>query len=416
MPQHAESKGNVAIIGGGPAGLMAAEVLTERGVQVDLFDTMPSVGRKFLMAGKGGLNLTHSESREPFLARYGDAADRLTPMLLDFGPDQLRAWATRLGIDTFVGSSGRVFPTEMKAAPLLRAWLHRLRHSGVRFHVRHRWLAMDRSGESIHLDFAAPGGGHSASFDVVIFALGGGSWAKLGSDGAWVEPIASQGIAVTPLRPANCGFDCGWSDHFSSRFAGVPLKSVTGQVLLSDGRSITRQGDCVVTATGVEGGLIYALAAPLRDCLEFDGSAILYLDLSPGRSMEWLEKEISQPRGSRSISTHLQSRVGLHGVKSGLLRECTGKEAFSDPRALAKAIKHLPVRIKNCRPIDEAISTAGGVSLNELTDNLMSTRLPGAFFCGEMLDWEAPTGGYLLTACFSTGYRAGMGVLNYLKT
>ncbi len=396
----------VAVIGGGPAGLMAAEVLSQSGIAVDLYDAMPSVGRKFLMAGKGGLNLTHSEPLDAFLARYGDRQAEIEPLLAAFGPDDLRAWARGLGVDTFVGSSGRVFPTEMKAAPLLRAWLHRLRTAGVRFYVRHRWLGWDAGGA---LRFATPVGEATVQPKATVLALGGGSWAKLGSDGAWLPLLAARGVEVAPLKPANCGFDCAWSEHFRERFAGQPLKSVA---LSFAGE--TRRGEFVVTETGVEGSLIYAYSARLRDALSVDGAVTFQLDLLPDWSPERVQAEVARPRGSRSLSSHLQSRLGLKGVKAGLLRECLDQDAFADPVRLAAAIKALPVRLRATRPIDEAISTAGGVVFAALDAGLMLRAMPGVFCAGEMLDWEAPTGGYLLTACFAGGRAAGQAVADFL--
>jgi len=391
----------VAIIGGGPAGLMAAEVLSRNSIAVDLYDAMPSVGRKFLMAGRGGMNLTHSESVDAFLSRYGERRPYIEPLLAAFGPQALRDWARGLGIATFVGSSGRVFPTDMKAAPLLRAWLHRLREAGVRFHVRHRWLGWNADG---NLRFATPEGEKAVSADATVLALGGGSWAKLGSDGAWVPLLEQCGVAVAPLRPANCGFDAGWGAHFRERFAGEPMKLVA---LTYAGE--TRRGEFVVTEHGVEGSLIYAFSARLRDAIEAHGSATFYLDLLPDWSTNRVAEEVARPRGSRSLSSHLQSRLGLKGIKAGLLRECLGKEDMADPAKLAAAIKALPIRLVAPRPLDEAISTAGGVAFEALDGYLMLRELPGVFCAGEMLDWEAPTGGYLLTACFASGYVAGLG-------
>ncbi len=396
----------VAVIGGGPAGLMAAEVLSQGGVAVDLYDAMPSVGRKFLMAGKGGLNLTHSEALDAFMSRYGVRRARVEPLLSNFGPDDLRDWARGLGVDTFVGSSGRVFPAEMKAAPLLRAWLHRLRAAGVRFHVRHRWLGWDAQDT---LRFATAVGETAVTADAVVLALGGGSWAKLGTDGAWVPVLENAGVAVAPLRPSNCGFDCGWSAHFRERHAGEPLKSVA---LTFAGE--TRRGEFVVTKHGVEGSLIYAYSARLRDALEAEGVATLHLDLLPDWGPERVALEVARPRGSRSLSSHLQSRLGLKGVKAGLLRECLGKDVMADPARLAAAIKALPIRLLAPRPLDEAISTAGGVAFDGLDEHLMLRTRPGVFCAGEMLDWEAPTGGYLLTACFASGHAAGSGALAFL--
>ncbi len=400
-----------AVIGGGPAGLMAAEALAGGGVRVDLYDAMPSVGRKFLLAGKGGLNLTHAEPREPFLSRYGERRARIEPLLDAFGPGALREWARGLGVDTFVGSSGRVFPVGEKAAPLLRAWLHRLREAGVRFHVRHRWRGWDAEGA---LRFETPQGERVVRADATVLALGGGSWPQLGSDGAWLPLLAQRGVEVAPLRPANCGFDVGWSEHFRTRFAGHPVKSVVASFTDTAGAVERRQGEFVVTANGVEGSLVYALSARLRDEIAASGVAVLQLDLAPGRELPRLVDELSRPRGSRSLSSHLQSRTGLKGVKAGLLREVLAAADFADPARLAAAIKDLPLRLVAPRPLAEAISSAGGVAFEALDDRLMVRAHPGVFCAGEMLDWEAPTGGYLLTACFASGRVAGKGALAWL--
>ena len=402
----------VAVVGGGPAGLMAAETLSRGGAQVDLYDAMPSVGRKFLLAGKGGLNLTHAEPRELFLARYGERRARIEPLLDGFGPEALRAWARGLGVETFVGSSGRVFPVGEKAAPLLRAWLHRLREAGVRLHARHRWLDWDAAGA---LRFATPQGEQAVRADAVVLALGGGSWPQLGSDGAWVPLLARRDVAVAPLRPANCGFDSGWSEHFRARFAGHPVKPVVASFTDAAGAVQRRQGEFVVTETGVEGSLIYALTAPLRDGIAAAGSAVLHLDLAPGRDLPRLVAELSRPRGSRSRSSHLQSCTGIRGVKAGLLREVLTAAEFADAARLAAMIKDLPLRLVAPRPLAEAISSAGGVAFEALDDRLMIRALPGVFCAGEMLDWEAPTGGYLLTACFASGRAAGLGALAWLN-
>ena len=391
---------------------MAAEVLVAQGIKVDLYDAMPSVGRKFLLAGKGGMNLTHTEASAPFLSRYGTRAAQIAPMLDSFGPETLRAWVHELGIPTFVGSSGRVFPTDMKAAPLLRAWLKRLRDAGVTFHMRHRWLGWDNKQA---LRFATPAGEMKVQADAVVLALGGASWARLGSDGAWLPLLAQHGIDAAPLKPANCGFDIAWSAHFQERFAGQPVKSVIASCADINGEEIKRQGECVITSTGIEGGLIYALSAPLREQIAKNGSTTLHLDLAPGKTFERVLAEVSAGRGSRSMSSHLQSKVSITGVKAGLLRECATKEDYADPKKLAQAIKALPLKLIAARPIDEAISSAGGVLFEALNEHLMAQNMPGLFCAGEMLDWEAPTGGYLLTACFASGIAAGRDALAWLE-
>ena len=404
------------MIGGGPAGLMAAEVLSAApDLQIDLYDAMPSVGRKFLMAGKGGMNITHSEAESAFRARYGARADRIAPLLDAFGPADIQSWIRGLGIETFVGSSGRVFPTDMKAAPLLRAWLHRLREAGVRFHARHRWtgFAQPANGRSA-LQFSTPDGERRIEADALLLALGGGSWAKLGSDGRWVALLEQVGIPVAPLRPANCGFDLAWSAHLRERFAGQPVKPVEAFFTDTEGRVHRRKGEFVVTANGVEGGLIYALSAPLRDTIAAYGEVTLSLDLLPSHELSRVIGEVAHPRGSRSLSSHLHSRLGLTGVKAALLHECLSREEIADPLKLAAGIKALPLRLVAPRPLDEAISSAGGVCFEALADNLMIRALPGVFCAGEMLDWEAPTGGYLLTACMASGHAAGRGVLDWL--
>jgi uncharacterized flavoprotein (TIGR03862 family) len=401
----------VAIIGGGPAGLMAAEVLSQAGVKVDLYDAMPSVGRKFLMAGKGGMNITHSEPYDKFLSRYGSRRAYIKPMLDAFGPDALRAWLRDLGVDTFVGSSGKVFPVDMKAAPLLRAWLHRLRVNGVHFNMRHRWLGWNNG----RLHFFTPAGEASVKADAVVLALGGGSWARLGSTGAWVPMLVQRGVPVEPLRPSNCGFDVGWSEFFQSRFAGQPLKSVQAFFTGSNGTAFRQLGELIVTSDGVEGSLIYKMSSLLRDQIAATGTATIYLDLIPGKDKQFLIDRISQARGKHSMASHLRKRIGIDGLKAGLLREVLSKEDFNDPIRLCSAIKALPVRLVAARPIDEAISSAGGVVFEALDEHLMIRDVPGVFCAGEMLDWEAPTGGYLLTACFASGRVAGDGVLAWLQ-
>ena len=401
----------IAIIGGGPAGLMAAEVLSAAGVQVDVYDAMPSVGRKFLLAGRGGLNLTHPEPHAQFVTRYSHA--EVAPWLQNFAAEAVCNWVHGLGRDTFVGSSGRVFPTDKKAAPLLRAWLHRLRESGVTFHVRHRWLGW---ADDNALRFATPDGERLLHADAVVLALGGDSWARLGSDGAWLPLLAQRGIEVAPLQPANCGFDVAWSAHLRTRFAGQPLKSVVLNFTDHTGVAFSKQGELMLTETGLEGGLIYAAAARLRETIYAGGSARIYLDLAPGWELSRLTKEIAHPRGSRSLSSHLQSRVNLHGVKAALLREVAGAgaEDLADPERLAALIKALPIQVRTPRPLDEAISSAGGVRFAALDGRLMLRAQPGVFCAGEMVDWEAPTGGYLLTACLASGQVAGNGVLAWL--
>jgi len=435
-----ENLDGVAVVGAGPAGLMAAEAIAAAGVAVQVFDAMPSAGRKFLLAGRGGLNLTHSEPIGPFLSRYGKAANRIAPLLDAFGPDALREWVHDLGIDTFVGSSGRVFPKEMKAAPLLRAWLHRLRAAGVRFRMRHRWTGWDEAGR---LRFESPQGPLSLRARAVVLALGGASWARLGSDGAWVGALQDRDVPVAPLLPANCGFDLGtlagrnepgWSAHFVERFAGRPLKTVAAAVDAGPASARTdvvhdadappdcfpwRTGDFVITDTGVEGTLVYALSAELRDAIAARGGVALRIDLTPGRSRERLATDLAKPRGGRSFANHLRARAGIDGAKAGLLREALGAEglaaATQDPARLADAIKSLPLPLSRPRPIDEAISTAGGVRFEALDDALMVRDLPGLFCAGEMLDWEAPTGGYLLTACFASGRAAGAGAARFAQ-
>lgn len=395
------------VIGAGPAGLMAAERLAAAGHRVEVFDAMPSAGRKFLLAGKGGLNLTHSEPYERFVARYGPAAGWMAPRLQAFGAEALRAWAAGLGVSTFVGSSGRVFPAEMKAAPLLRAWLHRLRVAGVVFQMRHRWTGWTDDGA---LAFDGPAGPVTRRADATILALGGASWPRLGSDGAWWPWLAARGVELAPLAPANCGFDVAWSEFLRTRHAGEPLKSVA--ITFGGER---RPGEFVLTETGLEGSLVYAFSAALRDAIARDGRAVFELDLLPARPLDWVRRELAHPRGSRSLASHLKSRLNLGGVKTALLWELVPKADQHDVDKLAAAIKALPVPVTAPRPIAEAISSAGGVRLAAVDDGLMLQALPGVFVAGEMLDWEAPTGGYLLTGCVSTGLAAGDGAARWLS-
>ena len=449
----------VVVIGGGPAGLMAAEVLSSAGpqVSVQVYDAMPSVGRKFLLAGKGGLNLTHSEGPVTFGSRYRERQAQVEPLLTAFGPGHIQAWAKALGVETFVGSSGLVFPKDLKAAPLLRAWLQRLRASGVQFFMRHKWLGWADEGALPDdlpgaLRFAAPSGEVLVEADAVLLALGGGSWARLGSDGAWVDILSARGIKTVRLQASNCGFDIaatraevsaadpletrreflkdligqgdapkpGWTDHFSSKFAGQPFKSVAIRFTDSEGRSFSRTGEFIATATGVEGSLIYAASSLLRDEISKNGSATFLLDLMPHKSAEQVLVEVRHPRGSRSLSSHLKSRLSLEGIKAAMLHELLDKASINDPVKLAHAIKGLPVKLVAARPIDEAISSAGGVLFEGMDADLQAyaaadaPKLPQPVFCaGEMLDWEAPTGGYLLTACFASGVAAGQGVLRH---
>ena len=408
----------VAVVGGGPSGLMAADVLLAAGAQVELFDAMPSVGRKFLLAGKGGLNITHAEPEAAFRGRYRERAAEVSAWLDGFGPEALRAWVHAQGIPTFVGSSGKVFPEGMKAAPLLRAWLHRLRAAGLVLHARHHWTGRLEAaqGGGWTLGFDTPQGPRANTHDAVVLALGGASWARLGSDGAWQPWLAAQGVDVAPLVPANCGFDTGWSTHFSSRFAGAPLLTVAAGVRGDDGAIAWRKGQFVVTAGGVEGSLVYALSAPLRDAIARAGAATLWLDLAPDHRAERVFDEVTRGRGSRSMASHLQSRLGIKGVKAGLLHECLSKSDYADPARLAAAIKALPVTLLRPRPIDEAISSAGGVCFDALEgEGTMLRARPGVFVAGEMVDWEAPTGGYLLTACFASGRAAGRSALAWLN-
>jgi uncharacterized flavoprotein (TIGR03862 family) len=399
----------VAIIGGGPAGLMAAEVLSQAGYKVDVYDGMPSVGRKFLLAGVGGMNITHSEPSPAFVSRYAERAPTIAPMLQSFGAQALCDWIHGLGIETFIGSSGRVFPTDMKAAPLLRAWLKRLREAGVVIHTRHRWLGWNPDSS---LRIAAPDGEIALTPAATLLALGGASWARLGSDGAWVPLLEHRSVCVAPLQAANCGFDVGaWSELLRSKFAGAPLKNVAmglrGQP--------QRLGECVVTQTGIEGSLVYALSSRIREAINQSGSATVEIDLLPGKTVAEVLRALSKPRGSRSLSKHLHSQLGIDGVKAALLRELTPATTFNDAGLLASAIKALPLTLIRPRPLDEAISTAGGVAFEALDEQMMISALPGVFCAGEMLDWEAPTGGYLLTACFASGRAAGLGMVDWLR-
>jgi uncharacterized flavoprotein (TIGR03862 family) len=400
---------NIAVIGGGPAGLMAAEVLAAGGAQVTVFDRMPSVGRKFLLAGRGGLNLTHSEAFEPFITRYGAAAASLRPAIEAFSPEMLRAWAGALGQETFVGSSGRVFPKAMKASPLLRAWLARLREAGVEFRLRHRWLGWEGGA----LVFETPEGLVQENADVAVLALGGASWPKLGSDGSWQE-VLGEGVAIAPLVAANSGFIAHWSPVFAERFQGEPLKSIE---LRFEGRHV--RGEAIVTRTGLEGSAVYAVSGALRDAIARRGEALLAVDLRPDVTAEALEKQLSAPRGKQSLASFLRKAGKLSPPAIGLLHEAAlargTKLADMPPAGLARLTKELPIRLTGVAPIERAISTAGGIAFDALDENFMLRARPGVFAAGEMLDWEAPTGGYLLQASFATGAAAARGALAWLK-
>nr|WP_229837855.1 TIGR03862 family flavoprotein [Cellvibrio zantedeschiae] len=406
----------VAIIGGGPAGLMAAEVIASAGFHVSLFDAMPSVGRKFLLAGVGGMNITHSEPQEKFLSRYGQSSSHIKPFIEKFSSEDLCKWIHGLGVETFVGSSGRVFPTDMKAAPLLRAWLHRLREMGVQIYPRHRWNGWNSAGalkitehnsnELVEKIFSA---------DAVVLALGGASWQRLGSDGAWVNLLRDKAIQITELLPSNCGFECAWSEPFKDAFAGAPLQTVGLRTKDLNGVVHSIRGEAMLAKTGVEGTSIYALSAILREQILANGSAELLIDLLPDFSEEKIIAQLNKPRGKNSVSNFLRKQLHLPPIKLAMLRELTPVSIWQDNRAIAQALKNLSLSLTAFRPIDEAISSAGGIKFSELDSNLMLTKLSGVFCAGEMLDWEAPTGGYLLTACFATGRAAGLGVVSYLK-
>ena len=453
---------NIAVIGAGPAGLMAAVTLAQAGHTVQVFEAKPSAGRKFLMAGRGGLNITHSEPSERFNTRYGARAPELGAMLARLDANALREWVQSLGIDTFVGSSGRVFPAEMKAAPLLRAWMQRLRKQNVQFLMRHRWLGFELdhrseeqgaeasrpasrpsekqgsealTGAKQTLRFESPKGEVTVTPDATILALGGGSWARLGSDGAWWPLLQQHGVELAPLLPSNGGFEIKWSQYFIEQCAGQPLKTAefwltTAPAKATKGRrknakaapiqsaaaqTAHLRGECLMTEHGLEGGVIYTLSAALRDQILHHGSATLYVDLLPDHTAEKVFTEVSHPRGTRSLSSHLRSRLGIHGVKAALLRECLPVETFKDPAKLAEGLKALPIVLTACRPIDEAISTAGGVQFEGLTKQLMIKNLPGVFCAGEMLDWEAPTGGYLINGAMASGKAAAVGVNEWLS-
>lgn len=412
MPTTPSAAKRLAIVGGGPAGLKAAEVARNAGLAVDVFEAKGSVGRKFLIAGKGGLNLTHSEPRPGFDARYRERTAEVGHWLDDFDGDALREWARGFGIETYVGTSGRVFPMDRKAAPMLRGWVRRLRESGVALHVQHRWLGWSEDGS---LRFDTPDGERRVAADAVVLAMGGGSWPELGSDGAWIEALTERGVDVAPLQPANCGFNIGWSKYLAQRHAGAPIKPVVAHWRDASGTEQFLQGECVMTATGIEGSLIYALSADLRDAITRDGEARFALDLIPGRALERLQRDLGKPRNGRSLGDHLRRQAGITGVKTALLHEVLDNDQLQDMPLVAATLKRLPLRLIGARPIAEAISSAGGVRLEACDDGLMLRSLPGVFCAGEMLDWEAPTGGYLLTACFASGLRAGSAAVRWLE-
>ncbi len=406
--QQALTPAAVCIIGGGPAGLMAAEVLAQAGHRVQLFDAMPSLGRKFLLAGIGGLNITHSEDKAAFVQRYTSQDNWVGNWLAQFDAEAVRDWAQGLGIETFVGSSGRVFPKEMKAAPLLRAWLQRLRRLGVKIHTRSRWLGWDEQG-ALRIETAS--GEQAVAARAVLLALGGGSWPRLGSDAAWIPILEQRGVAVTSLEASNCGFDvAGWSALLLNKWLAAPVKNCALRVA---GGSF-RQGEWMLTATGVEGSLVYALSAEIRQQIAAQGQCLLEMDCVPHKSLAQVLTALEQPRGKKTLTKHLQVQLGLEGVKAALLRECAPAESFNNMQQLAKCIKALPIQLLRARPMAEAISTAGGIQAEMFDQNLMLKQLPGVFCAGEMLDWDAPTGGYLLTACLASGFVVGHGMLRWL--
>lgn len=401
----------VAIIGGGPAGLMAAEIISaSKQIQVKLFERMPSVGRKLLIAGIGGLNISHSEPLELFYSRY-IPMEVMVPYLQLFGRDQLINWCQHLEIETFIGSSGRIFPKGMKAAPLLRAWLKRLKTQGVTFYTKHHWQGWDDQGKLL---IDSPKGSFTLQADVTLLALGGASYPRLGTDGSWLSYLADQGIDCAPWQATNCGFETDWSDFFKEKYAGAPIKQITCSFKDSQEQQQQQLGELLISRYGIEGSIIYSLSSTIREEINKRGNVTLYLDLFPQLTHQQLQEKLTKPRGSQSISNFLRKQINLKETKMGLLRELA-PQALNDLATLPEYLKTLPLTLKQPRPLAEAISSAGGICFNELTDQLMLKKLPSVFCAGEMLNWEAPTGGYLLTGCFSTGYVAAQGIINYLS-
>jgi len=405
----------VAIVGAGPAGLMAAEVISQAGLQVHVYDAKPSAGRKFLLAGVGGMNITHAEPFDTFIQRYYEQSNWLKPIINAFNAQALTQWIHDLGIETFIGSSGRIFPKEMKAAPLLRRWLQRLRTSGVTFHMKHRLVAIDQENHNTRLAFNHLDQIKHVNAEAVILAMGGASWPKLGSDGAWQHLLKQNGIKTNPLLSANCGFHASWSQHLKTNFAGQALKNVAFSFTTLAGQFTQQTGECIISHYGIEGSLVYAFSKHLRDSIQTNGSANLTIDLLPQYTTLQIQQKLSKPRGKNSLAKHLKRTVGITGVKSAMLYECHNNFNSQPISTMAHSLKNTVVKLTKTRPLNEAISTAGGICKSNLNNQLMLTQMPGVFCAGEMLDWEAPTGGYLLTACFATGQLAGMAAVEYLN-